>query len=93
MISWSKSFPSGLEHEGTNALTLHRLLMFHPKCRKAALTTTFSSGMKAKTQVFSLLCLNPQTFPPQQGVTAEPMPRNGPVRWKENLEISEGAVH
>jgi hypothetical protein len=40
-------FPHGFIMKGANALTPHRLSDFTPNCRKTALTTTFSSGMKA----------------------------------------------
>jgi hypothetical protein len=42
-------FPPSSSSREANALTPHRHLRFTPKCERAALTTTFSSRMKAKT--------------------------------------------
>ena len=79
---------------GANALTPHRLFRFIRNCKRAAFTTTFSPGMKAGTQVFSLLCLNPQSYFTKTG-------RDGcaqgseisPDRQEDNLEFTEGVVH
>jgi hypothetical protein len=80
--------------KGANALTPHRLFRFTRNCKRAAFTTTYSPGMKARNQVFSLLCLNPQSYFTKtgRGDCAQGSKR-GLDRLEGNFEFTEGVVH
>jgi hypothetical protein len=60
-------FPPGSSRREANALMPHRLLRFTPKCERAALTTTFSSGMKPKTPSVQPALSQPANFPANTG--------------------------
>jgi hypothetical protein len=88
-----EEFSSRLMPRRANALPPHRPFRVSRNRKGGAFTRTFSSGMKAETQVFSLLCLSQQNLPKTQAGTAVRRDRTGQVRLQDNLEFTEGVIH
>jgi hypothetical protein len=88
-----EEFSSRLMLRRANALTPHRLFDSPGTQKKAAFTRTFSSEMKARTQLFSLFCFSPQNHLKGQGETAPRWDRSGLDRLEDNFESTEGVVH
>jgi hypothetical protein len=88
-----EQFSSRLMLRRANALPSHRPFRSSRNRKGGAFTTTFSSGIKARTQVFSLLCLNPQNLHKRRAGTAVRRDRTGQARWQDNFESTEGVFH
>jgi hypothetical protein len=79
-----RSGPSGANELKAAAFSIERLN------RRAI---TFSSRMKAKTAVFSLLCLNPLCSSPDHELPAARDAAHFPSASQDNFEVMEGVLH
>jgi hypothetical protein len=78
MISMVEEFFSPLE--GSKRAHAAPPFWFHSEMQEGSLDDNLFFSDEGQYPVFSLLRLNPQTFPTRQGRTAEPRARFGPAR-------------